>query len=71
MPKVFKSEKERRKARLESIRKSRKKLSKCINVRFYYKRDKAILEHLEKIENKTDYLRRLINADISINQEKK
>ena len=42
----------------------RKTNTKLINIRLSVNTDKDIIEYLDKVENKTDYLRTLIRQDM-------
>lgn len=42
----------------------KKKHTRCINVRFNIENDKEILEKLDSVPNKADYIRKLILNDI-------
>ena len=64
---IYQTEEERKKARMDSINDYHKRETICINVRFMKKRDATILEKLNSVESKTDYIRQLILKDIEEN----
>ena len=62
--KKYTTEKQRKKAFYEQATKWNKAHTRCINVRFNADTDKEVLEKLDQVDNKTDYLRKLILEDI-------
>ena len=63
--KIYKTEEEKKNAKKLSIEKYRKKSCKIVQLRFFKKRDKDVIEKLDSVENKTDYIRQLILNDIN------
>lgn len=59
----------KKKATLESIKKCQKETTRCINVRYHKDYDADILEKLDQVENKADYIRQLIRKDIESNSK--
>ena len=47
----------------------RKENTRCINVRFNIEYDKNVLEKLDSVSNKADYIRQLIKQDIAKKEE--
>lgn len=66
--KKYTTEKQKKKAFYEQTAKWNKNHTRCINVRFNAATDKDILERLDQVENKTDYIRKLIQQDIENNK---
>lgn len=60
----YKTNKQRQKATLETVARYHAKATRCINVRYHNVNDKEILEKLDSVPNKADYIRKLILADI-------
>lgn len=53
-----------KKYQLKAQEKYRKSHTKTFSIKFYNESDRDILKKLESVENKTDYIRQLIHADI-------
>ena len=67
--KKYKTAKERKKATLERGSRWQKENTRCINVRYHLKNDAEILEKLDSVPNKGNYIRQLILADIHKSEE--
>ena len=65
MPNIkYRTELQRKKAIAAQQSKYSKEKCRFINVRFHKEYDKDVLDRLDSVPNKTDYLRRLILEDI-------
>lgn len=67
--KKYTTEKQRQKAISKQISESHSRTTRCINVRFHLEYDRDILEKLDSVPNKADYIRRLIRQDIASKKE--
>lgn len=62
--KIYKTKRQQTKAQTRWTSEWGKEHSKIINVRFNAETDKDILDKLDAVGNKTDYIRQLIREDI-------
>ena len=60
----YKTNKQKQKARNKVVASYQSKATRCINVRYHLVNDKEILNKLDQVPNKGDYIRKLILADI-------
>jgi len=68
MRKYF-TEEEKKRATLEKVARYQKKAMTSYCVRFHNASDKLVLDKLNRVENKTDYIRQLILKDIEENEK--
>lgn len=62
--KKYKTKKQAKKAYVINVNKSLKKLTKSYAFRFMKDSDKEVIDKLDSVPNKSDYIRQLILADI-------
>lgn len=67
--KKYTTEKQRQKAISKQVSESHSRTTRCINVRFHLENDKDILEMLDSVPNKAEYIRQLIKQDIARKKE--
>ncbi len=65
----YKTEKQRKKAIFARNNAWNKENTRCISVRYNLKNDKEILDKLDSVANKGDYIRQLILNDIHAKKE--
>lgn len=65
--KKYETDEERKRAKSDSNNAYHKRTMRLIGLRFHKKSDAAILMKLDSVDNKTDYVRRLILRDIEEN----
>ena len=63
----YKSKEESRLAREKAKNEWKKEHTRCINVRYNVHKDKEILDKLDSVDNKADYIRVLVKKDIGEN----
>lgn len=64
----YKNAWERKRGRKEVSKKWSKEHTRCINVRYNIENDKDILDKLDSVDNKGDYIRQLIRKDLEENK---
>ena len=67
--KKYTTKRQREKAVSEQNNKWKKEHTRCINVRYHLVYDQDILNKLDSVKSKADYIRQLIRKDIDNNLE--
>lgn len=63
----YKTERQARAAQQKNLAKWQKENTVSVHIRFFAKGDSDVIQKLKSVENKADYIRKLIRADIVAN----